>query len=68
MSSRCGVIGVTGPGSAPADAALSKIGRFLYVLAGGAGQIAIFAFNADGSLTPLGSVALPATALGLAAC
>jgi hypothetical protein len=40
MSSRCGVIGVTGSGSAPADAALSKNGRFLYVLAGGAGQIA----------------------------
>jgi 6-phosphogluconolactonase (cycloisomerase 2 family) len=62
-----GVTGVTGPGSAPADSAFSHNGRYLYVLAGGTDQIVSFAFNADGSLTPLGSVAIPATALGLAA-
>ncbi|MEJ7812297.1 MAG: beta-propeller fold lactonase family protein [Gemmatimonadaceae bacterium] len=61
----------TGAGTAPADMALSKDGRFLYVRAGGvAGGGAVFGFavHGDGTLSPLGSAGgLPAGAIGLVA-
>jgi 6-phosphogluconolactonase (cycloisomerase 2 family) len=62
-----GQTGITGPGSGPIDAAFSRNGNFLYVVAGGTDQIVIFAAGSDGSLTNLGGVSIPATALGLAA-
>ncbi len=50
------------------DAALSSDGRFLYALDADAREIAGWAVEADGRLTPLGAWgALPASAAGLAA-
>jgi 6-phosphogluconolactonase (cycloisomerase 2 family) len=57
----------TGAGSAPADAAIPARGGSLHVLNGGSDTIASFRVAADGSLAPSGTVALPATAVGLAA-
>jgi hypothetical protein len=54
-------------GSAPADAAIPARGGSLHVLNGGSDTIASFRVAADGSLAPSGTVALPATAVGLAA-
>jgi 6-phosphogluconolactonase (cycloisomerase 2 family) len=63
-----GVTGVTGVGSAPADAAMDSNSRFLYTRNGGDQTISIFRISPDGSLTPLpGVTGLPATAVGLAA-
>ena len=63
-----GRTGVTGPGSTPIDEALSRNGRYLYVLAAGAREIVAFSIAADGSLTNLGAASgLPAGMVGLAA-
>jgi 6-phosphogluconolactonase (cycloisomerase 2 family) len=62
-----GQTGLTGPGSGPADAALSRNSQFLYVLAGGSHQVVAFQIQADGSLRHLGQVSVPAGAVGLAA-
>jgi len=59
--------GLTGAGTSPIDAAFSHNSQFLYVVTGGTPQIAIFAVQAHGALAPLGTVALPAGALGIAA-
>jgi 6-phosphogluconolactonase (cycloisomerase 2 family) len=59
----------TGAGSTPIDMALSRNGRFVYVLAPGAGgTVRPYAIDADGQLTGLGPVGgIPPTAYGLAA-
>lgn len=63
-----GRTGVTGVGSGPSDEALSRNGRFLYVLANGAHAIEAFAIGSDGSLTSVGGASgLPAGMAGLAA-
>jgi 6-phosphogluconolactonase (cycloisomerase 2 family) len=63
-----GRTGVTGPGSSPTDAALTKNGRFLYVLNSGTHTIAGFAVGRDGALAGVGSTGgLPAGAVGLVA-
>lgn len=63
-----GRTGVTGPGTAPTDLALSNNGGYLYALNSGNQTISAFAVGADGSLTPIGTVSgLPASANGLAA-
>jgi 6-phosphogluconolactonase len=62
-----GVTAVTGEGSAPADLALSRNGRFLYVRNGGTGTIGAFAVGRDGSLSAImESGGLPAGSAGLA--
>jgi 6-phosphogluconolactonase len=63
-----GRTGVTGAGSSPLDAALSRASRFLYTLNGGTNDIAGFRVRADGSLEPIGALGgLPAGAAGLVA-
>lgn len=60
--------GSTASGSAPTDMALSAGSRFLYVRTGGNGTVTGFRLEADGSLTPVGSVGgIPAGARGIAA-
>lgn len=59
---------VTGAGSAPTDAALSRNSRYLYVLNSGAQTIGILRVGAQGGLTSLGSIGgLPTGVVGLAA-
>jgi 6-phosphogluconolactonase (cycloisomerase 2 family) len=58
--------GLTGAGTSPIDADFNQDGQFLYVVTGGTPQVAFFHAQSDGELTSLGSVALPAGALGLA--
>lgn len=63
-----GVAATTGPGSAPADAALSTGSQFLFTLNGGNGSISVFRVDGQGALIPLTTlVGLPAGANGLAA-
>ena len=64
-----GVTGTLGAGTAPADMALSRDSKFLYVRAGGTNQIAIFSASHDGSLTAQSGWinGLPAGWSGLAA-
>jgi 6-phosphogluconolactonase (cycloisomerase 2 family) len=59
----------TGAGSTPIDMALSRNGRFVYVLAPGAGgTVRPYSIETNGQLTGLGPVGgIPATAFGLAA-
>lgn len=52
----------TDPGAV--DSAASADGRFLYVQAGGPGNVDEFAISADGSLTPIGVVTVPGAAGG----
>jgi hypothetical protein len=59
---------VTGDGSSPLDAALSRASRFLYTLNEGTHEIAGFRVRGDGSLEPIGALGgLPAGAVGLVA-
>lgn len=59
---------VTGAGSGPTDAALSRASRFLYVLSAANGTVAGFRVGADGSLKEVNSVGgLAAGATGLVA-
>ena len=64
-----GITGNVGAGTAPADLALSRDSKFLYVRAGGTNQIAIFGVGPDGSLSALSGwvTGLPAGNSGLAA-
>lgn len=63
-----GVAALTGPGSAPADAALSAGSQFLYTRNGGNGTISAFSVNGDGTLTFLSTLpGLPGGANGIAA-
>lgn len=63
-----GETGITGPGTAPADSALSAGSQFLYTRNGGTASIIAFKTQADGSLTSLGTVTgLPGAFVGLAA-
>ncbi len=63
-----GVAAHTGAASAPADAALSAGGQFLYTRNGGDGTIGAFSVNGDGTLTSLSTFGgLPAGANGIAA-
>jgi 6-phosphogluconolactonase (cycloisomerase 2 family) len=58
----------TGEGSKPADLAVSKNDRFLYVRDGGTASIGVMQIASNGSLTVLPDVTgLPASAAGLAA-
>ena len=59
--------GLTGEGSSPIDMALSNNGKFLYALGAASDTISIFRVREDGSLESLGSVSVPAGAVGLAA-
>ena len=62
-----GVAATTGMGSAPADIAISRNGRFVYVRNGGTGTLAGFSIAPDGTLVALGAAgALPSGAAGLA--
>jgi 6-phosphogluconolactonase (cycloisomerase 2 family) len=69
LTLRHAVAANTGAGSAPIDMALSRNGRFVFVLApGGEGTVRPYAINADGTLQGLGPVnGIPPTAYGLAA-
>ena len=62
-----GRTGDTGAGSRPIDASLSRNSQYLYVLNAGTHTISAFTVESDGSLTPLGEVAAPPTAVGIAA-
>jgi 6-phosphogluconolactonase (cycloisomerase 2 family) len=63
-----GVTASTGAGSGPIDEALSRDGRYLYVLARSAGRVAAFRIRPDGSLQPVDAQeGLPTSAAGLAA-
>jgi 6-phosphogluconolactonase len=62
-----GQTGSIGPGSGPADAAMSVNSQFLYVLATGAHAVAAFQVGADGSLAPLGQAPVPIGSAGIAA-
>jgi 6-phosphogluconolactonase (cycloisomerase 2 family) len=59
--------GLTGDGSSPIDMALSNNGRFLYALGANSDTISIFRIRENGSLEALGSISVPAGAVGLAA-
>ena len=52
----------TDPGTV--DAAITADGRFLYVQAGGPGNVDAFRINADGSLTAVASLTVPGAAGG----
>lgn len=61
------VAGITGPGSAPQDAAFTPGGRFLYIR-NNDGTIGAFRVEGNGALSSLGNVGvLPAGANGIAA-
>lgn len=60
-----GRTGVTGSGSGPIDATMSRDGRFLYTLNAGSRTISTFAIGVDGALTPVGAVAVVAGSAGL---
>ncbi len=63
-----GRTGVTGPGTAPTDLALSRNSKYLYALNSGNGSIAVFAVGGDGSLASIAPIGgLPAGAVGLVA-
>lgn len=62
-----GRTGVTGAGTAPIDASVSRDGGTLYVLTAAAGTVSAFRVNSDGTLAALPSSAgLPTSAAGLA--
>jgi 6-phosphogluconolactonase (cycloisomerase 2 family) len=62
-----GITASPGAGSRPFDMATDRDGRRLYALTPGAGAITAYTIDADGSLTPLATVAgVPSTAAGLA--
>ena len=56
-----------GAGSHPLDEAVSVNGQYLYNLTDGAHRISAFRIAEDGSLSPAGTIAVPAGAAGLAA-
>jgi len=56
-----------GAGSHPLDEAVSRDQHFLYVLVDGLHQMNGYRVGADGSLTPVASVAVPSGAIGAAA-
>jgi 6-phosphogluconolactonase (cycloisomerase 2 family) len=57
-------LGNTATDKGTVDAAATPDGRFLYVQAGGPGNVDAFRINANGSLTSIGSVTVPAAAGG----
>lgn len=62
-----GRTGETGEGSSPIDAIISSDGATLYVLSGGSNTVTAFHIAADGSLTNLGDVSVPAGSVGITA-
>ena len=52
-------VGQTTTDAGTVDAAVTADGQYLYVQAGAAGIVDEFSVNADGSLTPIGSVIVP---------
>ncbi|MGZ4354330.1 MAG: lactonase family protein [Gaiellaceae bacterium] len=62
-----GVSANLGAGSHPLDESVSGDGRYLYNLTDGAHLISAFRIGADGSLSPAGTIAVPAGAAGIAA-
>jgi 6-phosphogluconolactonase (cycloisomerase 2 family) len=62
-----GRTGETGDGSSPIDAIISSDGETLYVLSGGTNTVTAFHIAADGSLTNLGHVSVPAGSVGVTA-
>lgn len=62
-----GRTGETGDGSSPIDAIISSDGQTLYVLSGGTNTVTAFHIAADGSLTNLGHVSVPAGSVGIEA-
>jgi 6-phosphogluconolactonase len=59
--------GDTGDGSKPIDMAFSHNSQNLYALNSGTHTVSIFGAHGDGSLSSVGSVAIPASASGIAA-
>ncbi len=56
-----GIVGSTGPGTAPIDLGVTLDGRYLYNLETAAGKIGAFHINPDGTLASLGAMgSLPA--------
>ncbi|MBI2392642.1 MAG: beta-propeller fold lactonase family protein [Deltaproteobacteria bacterium] len=55
-----------GAGSSPLDMAVARNGKFVWVLEGGSHMIGAFAVAHDGSLSARDTIAVPATANGLA--
>jgi len=63
-----GRTGVAGPGTTPLDGAISRGGRYLYVLLAGTSEVGVFEVGPDGGLTLSSTVSgLPAGANGMAA-
>ena len=62
-----GRTGETGADSRPIDATTSSDGQTLYVLSGVTSTVTAFHIAADGSLTNLGNVSVPAGTVGIAA-
>ncbi len=62
-----GRTGETSEGSRPIDAIISSDGATLYVLSGGTSTVTAFHIAADGSLTNLGDVSVPAGSVGVTA-
>lgn len=58
------LLGAASTDAGTVDAATTSDGAYLYVQAGGPGNIDGFRVNADGSLTPVGSVTVPGAAGG----
>jgi DNA-binding beta-propeller fold protein YncE len=56
--------GLTPTDAAPTDSAASSDGRYLYVRAGGAGEVEEFAIGQDGALTRIGAVPTPGGVAG----
>lgn len=54
------------PGGAPIDSALSRDGRFLYVVESAQGKVLILGAS-QGALTPVGAISVPAGSQGIAA-
>ena len=57
-------LGNTTTDAGTVDAAASSDGHFLYVQAGGPGNVDAFQINPDGSLTAIGSLTVPGAAGG----
>jgi 6-phosphogluconolactonase (cycloisomerase 2 family) len=63
-----GQAGLTGEGSSPIDAAVSRDGQYLYVLNGGTDSVSVLAIDTHGDLSEVGQVTgLAASSVGIAA-
>ena len=58
------LLGNTSTDAGTVDAAATPDGSFLYVQTGAQGHVDAFRVNADGSLSPIGSVTVPDAVVG----